>query len=155
GAPAPGGLALDRINRRIYVLVVSGPGALVAFDDIDGAAPGRQVVTGLDNPNDVVVAKDGSVYFSSQGDRYVYRVASAGGAKEAVSTMPFGDGAMTQKPSARPVDPEGNLIVGLEPSGPLYRVALSATGLQTSRTPIPGWNGWVNGLTYDRSNRLY
>jgi sugar lactone lactonase YvrE len=153
-SPVTWGLALDRKNRRIYVLVVSGPGALVAFDDIDGAALGRQVVTGLDNPNDVVVASDGNVYFSSQGDRSVYRVAPTG-VRTLISTTPFGDAAMNQMPSALTIDPAGNLIVGLEPSGPLYRVALSASGQQVSRTAIPGWTGWANGLAYDRRGRLY
>jgi hypothetical protein len=53
------------------------------------------------------------------------------------------------------MDPAGNLIVGLEQSGPIYRVTLGVGGLQTSRTAIAGWNGWANGLTYDRGGRLY
>jgi sugar lactone lactonase YvrE len=152
-SPVTWGLGLDRARRRIYVLVVSGPGALVAFDDIDGAATGRQVVTGIDNPNDVVVASDGNVYFSSQGDRLVYKVGPNGGPKTPVSTSPFGS-AGTQMPSAVTMDPLGNLIVGLEPGGPLYQVTL-ADGVQVSRTTIPNWTGWANGLTYDRKGRLY
>jgi sugar lactone lactonase YvrE len=153
-SPVTWGIALDRKNRRIYVLLVGPPGALVVFDDIDGAATGSQVVTDLENPNDAVVGEDGSVYVSNQGDRTVYRVQRAG-LKSPISTTPFGDKAMGQMPSALTIDPAGNLIVGLEPGGPIYRVALSADGMQTSRTAIPGWNGWANGLTYDRSGRLY
>jgi streptogramin lyase len=111
------------------------------------------VVTGLSNPNDAVVADDGSVYYSNQGDRLVYRVAASGGPAVAISKTPFGITSQ-QLPSAVTMDPGGNLIVGLDHGGPLYQVVLSG-GLEAARAPVPGWTGWANGLTYDRRGRLY
>jgi sugar lactone lactonase YvrE len=155
-SPVTWGLGLDSQQRRLYVLVVSGRGAVVAFDDIDGAAAGRTVITGLDNPNDLVVAADGSVYYTNQGDRHVYRISRDGGPATRVTklAMPLGDPALEQAPAALTMDSDQSLIVGLEHGGPLYKIALTA-GQETSRAVFGTWTGWANGLTFDRRHRLY
>jgi sugar lactone lactonase YvrE len=153
-SPTTWGLALDSARKRLYVLVVDGPGALIAFDDITGTPAGRQVVTGLSNPNDVVVDDNGTVFYSNQGDRYIYAVPASGGPAVRASKSPLGDPAMKQMPAAVTMDLDGNLIVGIEPGGPLYRVFIDGM-LESSRTTVGTWMGWANGLTLDRYGRIY
>jgi streptogramin lyase len=153
-APVTWGLGLDSARRRLYVLVVSGQGALVAFDDITGTPTGKAVITGLKDPNDVVVAPDGTVYYSSQGDRQIYRLAPGGSTAVAVTTTPLGDAAAMQAPAALALDDAQNLVVGLAHGGPLYLLTL-AGGVEQARTPYRMWTGWANGLTFDRRGRLY
>jgi sugar lactone lactonase YvrE len=153
-SPTTWGLALDSARRRLYVLVVDGPGALVAFDDIDGTPQGRMVVTGLSNPNDVVVDSDGTVYYTNQGDRHIYAVSVDGGPAVRLTNTPLGDATQKQMPSALTLDVNEDLIVGLEPGGPLYKITLEGMSEQT-RTTYGTWTGWANGLTFDRSGRLY
>jgi hypothetical protein len=153
-SPTTWGLALDSARKRIYVLVVDGPGALVAFDDIGGTPTGSQFVRGINNGNDVVVAGDGTVFYTQQGNRHVYRVPPQGGTPVQVTSLPLGAAAMNQAPAALAVAPDGNLIVGLENGGPLYKITLGG-GVETGRAPVGGWMGWANGLTYDRRQRLY
>jgi sugar lactone lactonase YvrE len=152
-SPVTWGLALDSARKRIYVLVVSGPGALVAFDNIDGTPAGRTVVTGLSNPNDAVVAADGTVYYTNQGDRHIYAIAASGGPAVRVTRTVLGN-ASDQLPSALTIDADQNLIVGLEPTGNLYKIVLSG-GMEQSRVAYGTWSGWANGLTFDRRGRLY
>ena len=153
-SPATWGLALDSARQRLYVLVVSGVGALVAFDDIRGIPRGRTVVTPISNGNDVLTASDGTVYYTQQGDRRVYRVSPDGGPPSQVTSTPLGNAALSQLPSALALEPTGNLLVGLERGGPIYRLVLVG-GAESSRLPLPGWMGSVNGLTFDRRGQLY
>jgi hypothetical protein len=154
GSPVTWGLALDATIGRIYVVVVSGVGALVAFDDIKGTPRGNAVVTDISNPNDAVVASDGTLYYSVQGDRYIYRRSRDGKVTGRVTTMPLGNTALQQAPSAVTIDPFGDLIVGLEHGGGLFKVPLGGT-LPQAPVPYGKWTGWANGLTFDRSNRLH
>jgi sugar lactone lactonase YvrE len=153
-APVTWGLALDSALQRIYVLVVSGQGALVAFDHITGTPVGRAVLTGLANPNDVVVAADGTVYYTHQGDRQVYGFSPTTGTATRVTDVPLGSAALKQAPAGLTVDADQNLIVGLEHGGPLYKISLSG-GREQSRTVFGSWTGWANGLAFDRRGRLY
>ena len=65
------GLALDSDRQRLYISVVDGGGALVAFDNIKVMATGRMVVTGIGKANDVAVGPDGTVYYSEQNSRNI------------------------------------------------------------------------------------
>jgi hypothetical protein len=153
-APVTWGLGLDRARHRIYVLVVATSGSLVAIDNITTTPTARTAATGLNNANDVVVAPDGTVYYSSQGDRHIYRVGPAGGAPVKVSTSTLGSTAQEQLPSALALAGNGDLIVGLDHGGPLYRLGL-VNGLEQSRTTVGTWSGWANGLAFDLRGRLY
>jgi sugar lactone lactonase YvrE len=154
-SPVTWGLGLDSARKRIYVLVVASNGSLVAFENITGTPTRRTAATGLNNANDVVVASDGTVYWSNQGDRHIYRVGPSGGTPVKVTKTALGDPAQLQAPSGVTLDPtNGNLLVGLEHGGPLYRLGLT-NGLESSRTTVGAWSGWANGLTYDLRNRLY
>jgi hypothetical protein len=151
-SPTTWGLALDSVKKRIYVLVVDGGGALVAFDDITGTPNGFKFVVGIDNGNDVVVAADGTVFYSQQGDRHIYSVPRAGGTPTRVTTTAIG--TSTAKPAGLAVTASGELLVGVENNGPIYKLTL-ANGRETARVPLNGWMGWANGLTFDRAGRLY
>jgi sugar lactone lactonase YvrE len=153
-SPTTWGLALDSARKRLYVLVVDGPGALVAFDDLTGTPVGRQVVTGLANPNDVVVDDNGTVFYTNQGDRYVYYVPPAGGPAVRATRSALGNATLKQLPAALAVDPDGDLIVGIEPGGPLYKIVIDGSSEQ-SRTTVGTWTGWANGLAFDLRKRLY
>jgi hypothetical protein len=153
-SPTTWGLALDREQQRIYVLVVDGGGALVKYDNIKGSPTGTVFYAPITNGNDVVVGSDGSVYFSQQGDRHIYRVPRAGGAAQRVSATTLGSVALKQAPAGLTFDPAGNLLVGLEHGGPIYRLALTG-GVETGRTAVGTWTGWANGMTHDRAGRLY
>jgi len=154
GSPVTWGLALDSAIERLYVVVVSGAGALVAYDDIKSPAPrGSRPLEGLTNPNDAVVAADGTVYFSVQGDRHIHWMSRDG--RTGVTTRnPLGNVSLKQAPSAVTIDPTGNLIVGLEHGGPLYRIVLNGTA-ELSSGVYGKWTGWANGLTFDRQGRLH
>jgi sugar lactone lactonase YvrE len=152
-SPVTWGLALDSPNHRLYVVVVSGLGALVAFDDIKGTPKGKAVVTGISNPNDAVVAADGTVYYSVQGDRQIHWYKPDGRTGTTTRT-PLGNTAQQQAPSALAIDPAGNLIVGLEHGGPLWRIVLNGAS-ELSRDMYGTWTGWANGLTFDRQGRLH
>jgi sugar lactone lactonase YvrE len=153
GSPVTWGLALDPPIGRLYVVVVSGQGAMLAFDDIKGTPRGNAVVTGITNPNDAVVAADGTLYYSVQGDRYIYRRSRDGKVAGRVTTVPLGSVALSQAPSGVTIDPFGDLIVGLEHGGALYKVALGGT-LPQAPVPYGKWTGWANGMTFDRRDRL-
>jgi hypothetical protein len=153
-SPTTWGLALDSARKRLYVLVVDGQGALVAFDNITGAPVGSQFVTGINNGNDVVVAPDGAVYYSQQGNRHVYRVPPEGGAPALVTMTPVGSNVLNQAPAALAIAPDGSLLVGLERGGPIYKLTLAA-GREVGRAPLGSWMGWANGLAHDRRQRLY
>jgi hypothetical protein len=153
-SPTTWGLALDSAKKRVYVLVVDGVGALVAFDNIQGAPIGSKFVTGIDNGNDVVVAADGTVYYSQQGDRQIYSVPRTGGVPKVVTTMPVGLTSLKQLPAALAFTAEGDLLVGLDHGGSIFRITL-AGGREASRSPLGSWMGWANGLAFDRLGLLY
>jgi hypothetical protein len=152
-SPTTWGLALDSVRHRLYVLIVDGSGAIIYYDDIKGTPRGGQLVVGIDNGNDVVVGPDGTVYYTQQGDRNVYSVPFTSGPPKLMTTKPIGTG--TARPAALAFAPDGNLLVGLENSGPIYKVTLTAGGVEASRIPIGEWMGWANGLTFDHGGRLY
>jgi sugar lactone lactonase YvrE len=153
-SPVTWGLALDRTRKRLYVAVVSGGGAIVRFENIKGTPVGKAVVTGIKDPNDVVVADDGTVYYDDQGDRNIYAVSPAGQGPILVSRSPLGNVAADQSPAALTMMSDGSLLVGLEHDGPLYRLLLSG-GTESSRERYGKWLGWANGLTFDGRGRLY
>ena len=153
-SPTTWGLALDSDRQRLYISVVDGGGALVAFDNIKAMATGRTVVTGIGKANDLAVGPDGTVYYSEQNSRSIYSVGPAGGARRVISQSPLGDSALDQAPAGLGIAPDGNLLVGMEPSGPIYKLILSS-GLETSRAPFNSWVGWANALTHDGQGRLY
>jgi sugar lactone lactonase YvrE len=153
-SPTTWGLALDSARKRIYVLVVDGPGALVAYDNIQGAPVGSRFLTGIDNGNDVVVGPDGDVYYGQQGNRHIYRVPPQGGTPEQVTMMPIGNNGLGQSPAALAFAADGGLLVGLEHGGSIYRLTL-AGGREAGRNAVGSWTGWANGLTFDRRQRLY
>ena len=71
------GLAIDGSRKRLYVL--SGDnGAIFWLDLTVDLPPLQELVTDLDVPNDVALDRDGNVYFSSRGDKHIYRVTPAG-----------------------------------------------------------------------------
>jgi hypothetical protein len=152
-SPTTWGLALDSIKQRVYVIVVDAPGAIVYFDDIKGAPIGGQLVTGVDDGNDVTVAADGTVFYTQQTDRHIYSVPRAGGTPKRVTTTALG--TTTTSPAGLLAAPDGGLLVGLENAGPIYKITLNATGGEATRNPIGAWMGWANGLTYDHGGRLY
>jgi sugar lactone lactonase YvrE len=154
-SPVTWGLAIDRARGRLYVAVVSGAGAIIRFDNITSATPtGKAVVSGVTNPNDVVVADDGTVYYDNQGDRHIYSVSVTGQGPNRVTTTPLGSTTAQQAPAGLAVAPDGALIVGLEHGGRLYRITL-ADAKETSRDFYGTWTGWANALTFDRRGRLY
>src|SRR6185436_16344062 len=154
-APVTWGLALDEVRRRLYVAVVASNGSLVAIENIDTTPTRRTAATGLNNANDVTVAADGSVYWSNQGDRHIYRLDPNGGTPARVTKTALGNTTQMQAPSGVAVDPvTGDLLVGLEHGGPLYRLGLTSY-MESSRNTVGTWSGWANGLTYDLRNRLY
>ena len=70
-----------------------------------------------------------------------------------VASQPVDDAAALDAIEQRPEGEKITFAVNVA-TGPLYRVTL-AGGMQASRTPMNGWSGWANGLTYDRRGRLY
>jgi hypothetical protein len=152
-SPTTWGLALDSARNRLYVLIVDGGGALIYYDDIKGAHIGHQLVLGIDNGNDVAVGPDGTVYYTQQGDRNIYSVSLTGGTPKLVTTKAIG--TTSTRPAALAFTPGGDLLVGVENSGPIYTITLTAGGVEASRIPIGEWMGWANGLTYDHGGRLY
>jgi sugar lactone lactonase YvrE len=153
-SPTTWGLALDRRRKRIYVAVVSGVGAIVMFEEITGTPRGRQLVTGIAEPNDVVVAEDGTVYYSNQADRNIYSVSVDGQGPRLATTTPLGNAAAEQEPAGLAFAADGSLVVGLSRGGRLHRIIL-AGGREVSRDFFGAWAGWANGLAFDRSGRLY
>lgn len=151
-SPTTWGLALDSPRQRLYVLVVDGPGALVAFDDIKGTPIGSQFIVGIANGNDVTVGPDGTIYYTGQTDREVFSSPPTTGKPTTLTTTPIG--TAEQKPAAIAVAPDGGLLVGLEHGGPLYKLTL-AGGRESSRALFGTWTGWANGLAFDRRGRVY
>jgi hypothetical protein len=161
GAPETWGIALDGARNKLYVLSVSGS-ALMVFDDITGTPTRSVVVSNVVEPDDVVVATDGTVYYTNQSDRHIYRVPP--GSKQAiqvtVASMPIGDLGQTQAPAALAflpdsLAPERVLIVGMKHGGALSRITLAGGVEQLPRVSYGTWLGWANGLAFDRRGHLY
>jgi hypothetical protein len=153
-SPTTWGLALDSPRHRLYVLIVDGKGALIYYDDIKTTPKGGQLVVGIDDGNDVVVGPDGTVYYTQQGDRNVYSAPPSGGPPKLV-TRSGPVGTTSAKPAAITVAPDGALLVGVDNSGPIYKITLTAGGVEAGRMAIGTWMGWANGLAFDHGGRLY
>jgi hypothetical protein len=150
-SPTTWGLALDSPGHNLYVLVVSGTGAVVRYQDIKGSAMGDQIYSDVDDGNDVAVGPDGHVYYTQLGDGFVYAVTPGTKTRRRVSNTRVG--STTQAPAALTFDPGGRLLVGTQ-EGPIFRLTLTG-GVESGREQLTGWSGWANGMAHDRAGRLY
>lgn len=110
---APGAIALDEANNRLFVASASG-GAVNVYT-LDGEFIERWGVDGpggsyFSQPNDVLLAPDGSVYVVDQGRSRVYRFASDGTPIEVFGGNGLEAGILAE-PHAIEMDAAGNLYI--------------------------------------------
>jgi sugar lactone lactonase YvrE len=154
GGYANWGLAVDSARSRLYVAAVSG--GTIHWFDISQETPiptARTLVTGLTEPNDLAIGKNGAVYYSHQGNGRIYQVPVGGTAVE-VTTSVLGVTSLGQAPSALAFGPSGVLFAGLRSGGAIFALGLTAAR-ESSRDPFGTFTGWVNGMAIDRAGRLY
>jgi sugar lactone lactonase YvrE len=148
-----GGLALDEVRQRLYVLATGNKS--IRYVDLSGpgatAGPLTTLASGLPTPSDIAVGPDGHIYYTAEADRQVYRL-SPGGTQSMVTTSPTHARLV---PSGLAFTADGTLLVGSAGVAPVLRLTLAASGLEQSRRPHGFLHTWVDGLTADSRGRVY
>lgn len=154
GEPTTFGLAYDSPTQRLYFAGAT-TNTVYLFDLASATprAPNKWIESGLNRPNDLVLASDGSVYLSDQGTRRVLRK-SNGGPLTAVA-LDLGQEAAGQSPAGLAFGPDGALYVGIHNVGRVQRIQLDAMGTQQTRSDHGTTALWGNGLAFDELGRLY
>jgi sugar lactone lactonase YvrE len=142
------GLGLDSRRNRLYI--ASGTSHAIYRIDVASDPPQVQLlIGGLQVPSDLVVDRNGDVYFSERGDGKIHRV-TPDGVRNEVTPERVGD---QNSPGALVFGPDGALYVGSF-NGPVFRIELSA-GVERNRSPWGGFIGRANGMAFDGRGRLY
>jgi gluconolactonase len=154
------GLAVDAVGRLFAaehgtrrVSVRDGAMQTTVADAYDGKK--------LNSPNDVVVAGDGTVYFTdppygiNDGQREldfmgVFRVAANG-----TVTAEY-RGGLAERPNGIGISPDGGrLYVADTSNGVVYRFAIGADGALGTREPHATTAGGADGLAVDEAGNLF
>lgn len=149
GATLIGGLALDPANEALFVAVpdLDDAGAPSIYR-VDVAARTSAPLVSGGFPYGLAVGPDGLLYYGDNAAGHVFRVSPSGGTSEQVTTSPI--------PSARGVAFEagGTLLATSASPGQIFRLTLSAAGLETARESVTTFPT-PTFLAIDALDRIY
>ncbi|HEY0709052.1 MAG TPA: SMP-30/gluconolactonase/LRE family protein, partial [Polyangia bacterium] len=145
------GIAIDHARKQLYVASLSRS-AVLAYDLTAASPVATTLVTEAYGINDLAVDPAGTVHYTAQGPRMVYRAVNGKGV--AVTTSIIGNLSQDLAPAGLAFGPDGSLFVGMRSEGPILRLTL-VNGVESARSEFGIFRGWANGLAFDSAGRLY
>jgi sugar lactone lactonase YvrE len=143
------GLAIDHARKRLYVADDTND-QILSYDLTASLPSATVVVSGLAGINEIALDAAGTIFFS--GPQLIYRVVQ--GKAVAVSSEPVGELAKDQGPGGLAFAADGSLFAGIRKGGAIVKLTLT-NGAQSGRARFGTFDGWINGLAFDRDGRLY